>query len=157
VPLPRGGESLVELRLERWPVPEPLVRSPFWVRAPLRGELDPQVLTVPRRVSLEGIVRGLDASQRERAGVALLGAPVAEWRAEWLGESDRAVRPDAQGRWRFDSVPIGPATLVLYASGEVEGVEILAQHAVTLEGDVTRFELVPQFVGDPPLEGEPLR
>ena len=148
---------MVELRLDRWPVPEPLVRSPFWVRAPLRGKLDPQVLSVPRRVSLSGLVRGVDPARRERVGVALLGAPVAEWRVEWLGESDRAVRPDAQGRWRFDSVPIGPATLVLYASGEVEGVEILAQHAVTLEGDVTRFELVPQAVDGGPLQGEPLR
>ncbi|GJM23537.1 MAG: hypothetical protein DHS20C15_34520 [Planctomycetota bacterium] len=157
IPLPRGAESMVELRLERWPVPEPLARSDFWVRAPLRGELAPQILRVPRRVSVEGMVRGIDPRQRERVAVALLGAPVSEWRAEWLGESDRCQRPDASGRWRFDDVPLGPTTLVLYVSGETEGVEILAQRALDLTGTVSRYELVPDAPVDDPLEGRPLR
>jgi hypothetical protein len=64
------------------------------------------------------------------------GAPSGEWTDQ--------VRTDAEGRFRFESVPLGPATVSAHAGGEVGRATVDA-----VSGTEVRLVVTPSADDDP--------
>jgi len=132
------GEAFFDVRLQREPVAAPVASTSGWLA--LDG-IDQLVLEVATPRVVEGRVAFYHPDDWPDLCVGLLGSAVAEWRSEWLGESDWCARPLRDGSYRFAAVPPGDYLFVLYRPVGSEGVEILAQRQVTVETDLAHLDV----------------
>lgn len=150
-------DQCVELLQPRWPVDALLAR---WDRAvdPLTPE-GRVSLAVPSRHLVKGRVELRESSDLEHVGVALLGPGTEAWRPEVRGQGDWWTRPDGLGLYRFEAVPRGEYTCVLFRAEPGLPVEVLSRRRLMVDATLFQVDVseAPRLSGDErislPLDG----
>jgi hypothetical protein len=141
----KEGSAFFDVRVDRGPVSAPVASTDGWLDV---GELEPLVLEIPEFRSVQGEILRFTAADWPDLCLAFVGPAVPAWRSEWLGESDWCVRPSRNGEFHLSAIPPGDYRLMLYRPVGVEGVEILAERAVTVEGDLSQVEIWAERAAD---------
>lgn len=142
--IPAVGVSALELREERAPVFRWVAGAPRWYAVGDDGRVYPDnrlELAHPARFLVSGTVVWHGPDGWPDTCVALLGEGAPGWRRNDLGAWDSWARPGPRGRYRFDDVPAGDYTFVLYRPLGSHAVELLAQTAVTVQHDVYNLDI----------------
>jgi hypothetical protein len=142
--IPTVGFSALESREERQPIFRWIAGSPDWYSVEDDGQVQPDdrlTLVHPPRFLVAGTVVWHGPDGWPDTCVALLGEGASDWRLHDLGAWDTWARPGPRGRYRFDDVPAGDYTFVLYRPLGSHAVELLAERSVTVQRDVFNLDI----------------
>jgi hypothetical protein len=135
------GAAFFDVRVDRGPVSAPVASSAGWLDL---SQAEPVRLEIPELRTVAGEIPSYTKSDWPDLCLAFLGAPVPEWRSEWLGESDWSVRPSQDGAFWLEGLPPGDYTLMLYRPVGIEGVEVLAEQSISVTSDLPQMVLWPR-------------
>lgn len=146
--LPQLGSLIVELVEPREPVSLVLDATPEWTAGP-SALWNAPTLSAPARHLVRGTVLQLNADDWPDLCVALVGEPVAPWRLADVGARDVWARPDGWGAFRFEQVPSGDYTFLLYRPRGDHEVDVLAARSVSVRSDLFNLDIWPEPQGSP--------
>jgi len=135
------GAAFFDVRVDRGPVSAPVASSADWLDLSRSEAIR---LEIPELQAVGGKIPSYLKTDWPDLCLAFLGAPVPEWRSEWLGESDWSVRPSEDGVFWLEGLPPGDYTLMLYRPLGAEGVEVLAEQAISVTADLSQLVLWPR-------------